>query len=298
MKFKLRRYYLYYLGRVFAFIVYLIPLRVGLWIAGLLGTAAFHLSGKYGRITIENLRAAFGSEKTEGEIRAIAMKVFQNIAKNAVEMVNFPKINASNLDRFVRMENAQILDEGYRKGKGILVLTAHIGNWELMALTLRVKGYPGVTIGKKIYFHKYDRYLNMLRRVHDVNVIYRDESPKNMLKVLKKNWIVGIVADQDIDSIDGVFVNFFGRPAYTPAGPVVLARVSGAALIPVFIVRENGRHVLKVEKPIELADTGDKEKDVINNTQKWSDVIELFVKRYPDQWVWMHRRWKTKKGIK
>ncbi|MDD5428236.1 MAG: lysophospholipid acyltransferase family protein [Candidatus Omnitrophica bacterium] len=295
MKFKLRRYFLYYIGRAVAFVFTLIPLRVGLAIASGVGTLIFHGLPRYRNLTIDNLRYAFGSEKSDEELKGIAKRVFQNLGKNAVELVNLPKFNKARMDKFVRFRNRERLDKAYEKGKGIIVLTAHFGSWELMAAALRENGCPGVTIGRRIYFKKYDDFLNQLRRSRDVEVIYRDESPRKMLKTLKKNWIVGIVADQDVDSVDGVFVNFFGRPAYTPSGPVVLARASGAVLLPVFIIREGNWHTIAVEEPVELADTGNKEADLISNTQKWSGVVESYIRKYPDQWVWMHRRWKTKK---
>ena len=199
------------------------------------------------------------------------------------------------MDKFVRFRNRERLDAAYKKGKGIIVLTAHFGSWELMAAALRENNCPGVTIGRRIYFKKYDDFLNQLRRSRDVEVIYRDESPRKMLKTLKKNWIVGIVADQDVDSVDGVFVDFFGHSAYTPSGPVALAKTSGAVLLPVFIIREGDWHTIAIEEPVELIDTGNKEADLVSNTQKWSNVVESYVRKYPDQWVWMHRRWKTKK---
>ncbi|MCX5686284.1 MAG: lysophospholipid acyltransferase family protein [Candidatus Omnitrophica bacterium] len=294
MKFKVRRYLLYYLGRALAFLFCLMPLRAGLVIGGFLGRAAYHLLPEYRNITIDNLDLAFGKEKSPSEIKRIAKDVFRNLGKNAAELVNFPKINEKNIGDFVLLKNRQILDEAFRKGRGIIIITAHIGNWELMAAALRLNNYPGVTVGRKIYFDKYDKYLNYLRKTHDVNVIYRDDSPRKILKVLKENRIVGIVADQDVDSVEGVFVNFFGLAAYTPSGPAAIARATGAALIPVFIIRKNGRHELVIEEPIELVDTGDKPGDIIKNTQKWSDVIESYIRRYPEQWVWMHRRWKTK----
>jgi KDO2-lipid IV(A) lauroyltransferase len=294
MKYKYRRYYFYYLGRLVAFLVYLLPLSIGLWIARSLGSLGYAVAGKYRRTAIENLKAAFGSEKADAEIRTIARKVFENVAMIAVEMVRFPRINESNIDRYVRMEHADIIDESYRAGKGTIILTAHFGNWELLAMTLRVKGYPGVAIGRKIYFHKYDDYLNSLRKVHDVNVIDREQSPRTFLKILKANWIVGILADQDVDSVEGVFVNFFGRPAYTPIGPVALAKVTGATIVPAFIVREGLHHRFIVEKPVALVDTGDKEKDMVTNTQAWSDVLESLIRKYPEHWVWVHRRWKTR----
>lgn len=296
MRFKLRRYYLYYLARAVAFIFTVIPLKLGLSIASAFGTLVFYCLPRYRRLTIENLKSAFGNQMSGHEIKEIANRVFRNLGRNAVELVNLPKFNKARMDRFVRFRSRERLDRAYEKGKGVIVLTAHFGSWELMAAALRENNCPGVTIGRRIYFRKYDDFLNKLRRSRDVEVIYRDESPRRMLKTLKQNWVVGIVADQDVDSVDGVFVNFFGRPAYTPIGPVALAKASGAVLLPVFIIREGDWHTIAIEEPIELADTGNKEADLVSNTQKWSDVVESYIRRYPDQWVWMHRRWKTKKA--
>lgn len=294
MKFKYRRYYLYYLGRAAAFTFYMLPLSIGLFIARAFGRMAFYLLGDYRRIAIANLTEAFGKEKSEAEIRRIARKVFENLAMVAVEMVRFPHVDKDNIDGYVRCENLETFDESFKAGRGTIVLTGHFGNWELLAMTIRVKGYPGVAVGRKIYFHKYDDYLNRLRKIHDVNVIDREQSIRSFLKVLKANKIVGVLADQDVDSVDGVFVNFFGKPAYTPIGPVALAKLTGAALVPTFIVREGLHHRFIVNKPIDLVDTGDAGKDMVTNTQAWSDVLESFIRRYPDHWVWVHRRWKTR----
>ena len=277
-----------------AFFFFLIPIGIGRQIASLFGDAAFFILAKYRRRTIKNLKESL-PDKTDKEIKGIARKVFRNLCKNAVELVNFPRMNEENLSSSVEFKNLDIIDKALVNGKGVIIITAHFGNWELLAISMRLKGYAGSVIGRRIYFHKYDRYLNDLRRTGDVNIIYRDESPKKILKALKDNKIIGILADQDVDSVEGVFVDFFGRKAYTPAGPAVLARVSGAALIPVFMVRKNGRHTLFVEKPIEIADTGDKDKDVVTNTERWTSVVESYIRRYPEQWVWMHERWKTSK---
>lgn len=297
MKFKFRRYYLYYLARVGIFLLSLLPSKIGLFLASKAGALVYYILPKYRKIALENLELAFGAEKTKDELTGIARRVFENLGKNGFELIRFPRINKTNIGRLVKLENPDRLKKAFEKGRGVLIITAHIGNWELMAATLRLNDFPGVTVGRRIYFDKYDKYLNYLRKTHDVNVIYRDESPRKILKVLKENRIVGIVADQDVDSVDGVFVDFFGTAAYTPSGPAILAMASGAPLVPVFIVRNNGTHTLFIEEPIEIADTGDREKDVVVNTQKWSNVVESFIRRYPDQWVWMHRRWKTKKGI-
>ena len=296
MKFKLRRYVLYYLARCLAFLVYIIPLSIALALADIIGLLAFWIARKYAKITLENLKSVFGDKKTDKEIRQIALGVFKNIARNAVELVRFPKISKANIDDIIRIEGSRILEAEFSKGKGIIVVTGHIGNWEMMAITLRIKDYPGVAVGKRIYFHKYDEYLNSLRRYHDVNIVYRDDSPRKILKVLKSNGIVGIVADQDVDSVEGVFVDFLGKKAFTPAGPAVLAKATGASLVPVVMIRDGRRHRLIVCDPIELADTGNKEADIAANTQRWSNVLESYIRKYPDQWVWMHRRWKTKEN--
>lgn len=293
MRYKYRRYYLYYLGRAAAFLVFLLPIRVASAIAAFFGRCAYFLLPKYRNITIKNLNHALGNKKTPEEIRRIALKVFENLGRNAGELINFPKINRNNIDRFLSIEGLDIVDRSFAKGKGTIILASHFGNWELVGMTFRVKGYPGATIGRKIYFYKYDNWLNRLRKAQDIDVIYRDDSVRKMLKVLKDNKILGIVADQDVDSVEGVFVSFFGMNAYTPVGPVALAKATGASLIPVFMIREGCRHRFVIEKPIELTDTGNKDADIVTNTQKWSDVVEAYIKRYPEQWVWMHRRWKT-----
>jgi len=295
MKFKLRRYYLYYLARVSAFKIYLLPRAVSMALAGMAGIGAFLLASKYRNRALDNLKSVFGNTKSDAEIRRIARAVFVNLAKNAIELVNLPKISASNIDSLVSIEGRAILDGELAKGRGVIVVTGHFGNWELMPVTLRIKGYAGSVIGRRIYFDRYDRYLNSLRKTHGVEIIYRDDSPRKILKVLKSNGVLGIVADQDVDSVDGVFVDFFGHPAYTPLGPVALAKVTGASLVPAFMIRAGRRHRLVFEKPIELIDTGDKDADNTENTKRWSDVVEAYIRKYPDQWVWMHRRWKTEK---
>jgi len=294
MEYKYRRYFLYYLAKTTAFLIYLLPRALSLPLGSYIGRAAYWSLPRYRRLTLENLTVALGKDKTPAELRAIAEGVFRNLGRNAVELLNFPKIRRHAIGRLVTIEGLDKLNAALALGKGVVLVTGHFGNWELLALTIRLKGYRGAVIGRRIYFEKYDTFLNCLRRVHDVDVIYRDDSPKKILRVLKDNGIIGILADQDVDSVGGVFVTFFGTRAYTPSAPVLLARASGAALIPGFIIRQNGRHRLVITDPVELVDTGDKENDLVTNTQRWSDVVESYIRRYPEQWVWMHRRWKTR----
>jgi KDO2-lipid IV(A) lauroyltransferase len=292
-KIKYRRYYIYYLLKVAISIVSFLPLRVSLVIADLLGKLVFALLPKYRRVAIDNLNEALGPD--EARNAKIVRKLFSNLVKNGAEWIKLAAIDPSDLDKVVtESEGLENLDEGLRGGKGVIVLAFHFGNWELTGMYLRHKGYPGQTIVRRLYFHKYDKLINRVRKHFDVHVIYRDESPKKMLKVLKANGIMGIVPDQDIDSIEGTFVNFFGRPAFTPTAPVKLAMVSGAKIVPVFVVRKaDGTHKLFADKVIDVSSATKSEEDVRKCTQEWSDVLERFVREYPDQWVWVHERWKT-----
>ena len=292
-KVKYRRYYIYYLLRVAIFFVSLLPLRVSLVIADLFGKMAFAVLPKYRKVAIDNLNEAFGPDDVRSA--KIARKLFSNLVKNGAEWIKLAAIAPSDLGKIVTEdEGLKNLDEGLRGGKGVIVLAFHFGNWEITGMYLRYKGYPGQTIVRRLYFHKYDKLINRVRKHFDVHVIYRDESPKKMLKVLKSNGIMGIVPDQDIDSIEGTFVSFFGRSTYTPTAPVKLAMASGAKIVPVFVVRkEDGTHKLFADKVIDVSSATKSEEDVRKYTQEWSDVLERFVRQYPDQWVWVHERWKT-----
>ena len=126
------------------------------------------------------------------------------------------------------------------------------------------------------------------------SVTYRDESPKKVLRILRNGGYIGVLADQDVASIEGVFVDFFGKPAYTPAAPVKFAMKTDAALMPMFLVRNGDKYDFFVEPPVKMRMTGDLERDVLVNTAIWTGILEKYIRKYPDHWVWMHRRWKTK----
>jgi len=294
MKIKTRRYYLYYLAVCGGLIINIFPLRFGLWLAGSIGWVVFAVLPKERRKMFDNLKNAF-PEKKDVEIEKIAREVFSNLCKNAVELVSFRKLTPRTLDKWIISDGAyEKIDRVLSKKKGVIMLASHFGNWELISAYFTLKGYDGTVIARRIYFHKYDEFINRLRRYVGVGVVYRDESPKKIFRVLKRNAMLGILADQDVDSVDGVFVDFFGRPAYTPKAPVALALASGAPIVPCFVIREKNRHRLILEEPLELEEKSDKQETIRFNTQKWSRIVESYIRRYPEQWVWMHRRWKTR----
>jgi len=296
MKIKTKRYYIYYLAIIGSSVIAILPIKVGLFLADIGGWFIYTFFKKYLHISVDNLISSF-PDKSREEAALITKRVFTNMCRNAIEWISIYKLNKKNVDKWITIEGLDKVDRALSKGKGMLMLASHFGNWELISIYFRLKDYPGAVIARRIYFNKYDKFITRLRGSKTVDVIYRDESPKKMLKVLKNNGIMGILADQDMDSVEGIFVDFFGKPTYTAKAPVALALASGAALLPCFIVRENSHHRLIIEDPIELTVTEDKEETIKINTQKWSKVIESYIRKYPDQWVWFHKRWKTKPGL-
>ncbi len=291
-KIKFHRDFLYTLLISARFFFNLLPYRVGFSFGGTIGKITFHILPKEKRKTLLHLRLAFGNEKSDREIRQIGQAVFENYGKTVAELGLIDKI-VKHFDGFVTASGYEHFDKALATGKGVVVTIAHFGNWEVMGGYTALKGYPCTVIAKKIYFEKYDRLLVGLREKMKVKTIYRDDSARSMLGVLRKNGMLGFVVDQDVQSVEGVFVNFFNRPAFTPTAPVRFALASGAPIIPVFIIRRGFRHHMIVEPAIELAQSNDKDEDVRVNTQKWVSVQEKYIRKYPELWVWNHKRWKT-----
>lgn len=294
MKVKTRRYYFYYLAKAAFFLFSLIPLKIGLAIADLVGRTAFSLFGKYRRIAVSNLDEVFSDDHAQNE--RTAKGVFANFAKNGAEWIKLSSIDRSRLGGIVTEdEGFGNLDGVLSRRKGAVVLGFHFGNWELLGLYLRYKGYPGALVARRLYFYKYDKLISRMRERFDAPVIYRDESPKKMLRILRDGKILGIVPDQDVDSVEGVFVDFFGKPAFTPTGPVKLAMAAKTQIVPTFVIRKkDNTHKLVIEKPIDVSGGDGTEEDIKRYTQAWTSVLEKYVREYPEQWVWVHKRWKTK----
>lgn len=296
IKHKFRKELLYYCAVGLLAVSRVIPARVLFAIGTACGWCAYYLLRRERLKTLDNLALAYGREKSAVERNRIARAVFVNLGRNLSELALYPRLDDERFLHLVTMEGREILDREFKKGKGVLIITGHFGNWELFPSFIIASGYSGGVIARRAYYEKYERLLLGLRRSKGFRVFYRDESPREVLKTLKNNEIMGILADQDVRKLDGVFVSFFGIPAYTPTAPVLIAMKSGASLVPGRIVREGRRHCIRLEEPITLRSTGDRESDLVYNTQQWSDCIERYVREHPEQWVWMHRRWRTRPG--
>lgn len=297
MKQRFSRRLLYILLLIVSRTIILLPYGFTLQVGKSFGFLAYLFLPKYSRITKQQLKAAFGNEKSQEQVNKIAKGVFTNLGINAAEVLNMPRLK-KHPAKNIYSTGFEKIDRALAGGKGVVIISAHFGNWELLPLYYVAKGYPSNVIARRIYYEKYDEWVSLLRKNTGANIIFRDESPRKVLEAIKRNELVGIMPDQDIDSLEGVFINFFNMPAYTPSGPVTLAMRMECPILLSFIIREKNRHKIVIDGPIELEITSDKERDIVINTQKWSDVVESYIRKYPEQWVWMHRRWKTKPGPK
>lgn len=292
---KWYRFYLYLFLKVVQWFFLIVPRPVGQFIAALLGMFAWWMLPEQRARTLKHLGHAFGSKKSEAECCKIGRGVFVHLSKTALDICQFPKLTRQRILDLVRLdEGTGKLDEGLSRGKGVIALTAHIGNWELLASYFRFLGYPGKLVGRRIYYDRYDRFLVTLRESALVRTIYRDEAVRLVLEELRKNHVIGMSADQDIDSLEGIFVPFFGHHAWTPIAPAKIALASGAAIVPMYMIHEEGRYRLFIEDPIWPMRSQPKDVAIRQMTTAWCKVVEQMIRRYPDQWAWNHDRWKTK----
>ena len=275
-------------------VVDILPLRLTQCVGAMLGQAGYWVLAPYRRVTLQQLEQALGHETTPRKRRRIARRLFRHLGMNFMEWLSLSKLTARNIDRYIAAPGAiERVRAALARGNGVIILSAHLGNWEYLATYFGLHGVKGGVVARRLRYPEYEQYLLRVRRSQRIETFDRETSFRELVRRLRGNECIGILPDQDVDGVESVFVEFFGRPAHTPVGPVALAMSSGAVILPSYIVREGWRHRIYLDEPIELAQTGDRQRDLIENTQRWSRVTESYIRRYPDQWVWMHRRWKT-----
>lgn len=243
------------------------------------------------RLVMEQLAASdlpLGAQQARRLWRAMVWHQWQNL----LEFLRSPRLNRENLAETVTIRGAEHFDRALAAGRGALLVTAHFGNWELLGASLSLVGYPLHSMVRR-QSGAFDKAINHLREASGNQVFDRVRSGRRILRVLKENGIVGILADQHTDNA-GIPVSFLGRPCKASAAPVALALKSRAPLIPAFAIREGyERHRIEILPPIGLEETGNRERDTADGTRKYTRVIENYVRRYPAQWFWFHRRWRA-----
>jgi KDO2-lipid IV(A) lauroyltransferase len=283
----------------FSLFINLLPEGVALWLGRQLGGVVFYLDWGHRKVALENLHTAFGEEKPERELFAIAQRTFQNLGMMAVEFFRIPKMDMGTFERRVKMEGLAEALALLEKKKGALLLIGHFGNWEMMGLMSKVIGNPIMVLAKPMKKNQWvDQFITKIRNASGLEVISTVNASRKVIKALSQNRVVGILIDQRAKRSEGIWADFFGRKAPTTPGLAVLAMKTRAPIVPVFMVRDGFQtHRLIVKEPLELIRTGDIKKDVEANTQLFNHTLESMIRQYPDQWFWVHRRWERKKRV-
>jgi len=274
----------------------LIPFRMGQSMGRMLGRClGAVLKGRI-HASLNNLRSIFGDMLSEKELLALNKRVVVHFAQMLFEVPHVFRMNRRNLDDYVVFENEQVFHNAINQGRGVFVLTAHFGNWELMSAAIPLRfNVRGAVVVRPVDFKPADRLLRIIRSRFGTDIIPKRRAMKHLLRAMRSNQAVGILLDQNVDWYEGVFVSFLGRLACTNKGLALVAARTGSPVIPTFSVRQpDGRYRVVFEPPVSLEKSGDKIRDMEENTARFTQAIEKYVMTYPDHWFWFHRRWKTR----
>jgi KDO2-lipid IV(A) lauroyltransferase len=272
----------------------LIPRKMAFKLGNLIGQILFLADRKHRKIAIDNLTRSFGHEKSSHEIKILVRRVFKNLGQIVFEIGWSLMLDRKDFQKHFKINGLSNYRNAYEKGKGVLLLTAHMGNWELLSIVIAMAGYPVSVLYRPLDFSPLDRFFAMVRGRFGTELIPSAQSMRRILRSLKHGKVVGMLMDQNVDWPEGVFVDFFGHRACTNKGMALLARRTEAPVVPVFLVREKSGFRAEFGLEIPLIKTEDIRKDLEANTQQYNRVIEGFIRQHPDQWFWVHQRWKTK----
>ncbi|MDD5653922.1 MAG: lysophospholipid acyltransferase family protein [Candidatus Omnitrophica bacterium] len=280
----------YILYRIGQFIALSFPRRIGYKIAIFFSDLHYLFAFKDKRAVRDNLKAVF-PHKSDREICRLRLAMFRNFAKHIVDFFRFSKIDREFIEKNIKTENMHYLDEALKKKKGVITLTAHLGNWELGGAVIGTLGYPFWVVALPHKHKKVDDFFNRQRLSKGVHVLALGKSGRGCLRALKENKILGLVGDRDFNE-SGVIVDFFGKPTIFPEGPAVFSLHIGSVILPGFMIRnKDDNFTFRFEKPIEFHPTGKTGEDTKALVSTYIKVIESYVRKYPDQWYMFRRFW-------
>jgi KDO2-lipid IV(A) lauroyltransferase len=264
---------------------------VGLLIAGL----AYHLHPRLRRVGMRNLELAF-PEKSVAERRKILRGVYRSLGRLLAEFCLFPSYSTANVSRIATYQGFENFEAAEKRGRGVLFLTGHFGGWEIGSWFHSLQGHPMRIVVRPIDNPFVDALVTRYRTLHGNSLIGKQGFARGLLAAMENNETVGILMDTNMTPPQGVFVDFFGIPACTAVGIARVALHTNAAVVPAFTIWDAVLRKYRVEfaPAVELVRSGDTEADAVANTALFNRIFEEYVRKYPDQWLWVHRRWKTR----
>ncbi len=264
-------------------------------LAQLLGTLWFRLDARHREITRNNLKMAFGSELTEAQRETIGRNTFTHLACVLLELPSLFKLNRNNLHQYIEFSGLENLFAVKAKDKGVLVMSSHFGNWELMALAVSLGFWPFNVVVRPLDNPTLDRWIDRIRSRGGNRTIPKSNSAMNILRLLRQGEAVAFLIDQNADWYEGVFVPFFREIACTNKALATLALRTGLPILPAHNYRRpDGRYQVVFHPEVQLIHSGSTLADIEENTALFNRIIEGYVRDHPDQYFWLHQRWKTR----
>ena len=262
---------------------------------GALGLGAFRVDRRHRNVTLENIRMAYHGKLGEEDVAALGREVFRHLGWTVVDICRLHRITPRTVSRYITVEGYDNVERIQAQGRGVIFAPLHLGCWEVLPIATALRGSPAASLARPLDNPYLDFLLNRLRTRWGGEVVSKRNALPELLKILRRAGSVAILIDQNVAREEGVFVEFFGRPACTTVTPVLLALRTGAALVPVAAVRAGReRHRIVVSPEVPLVKSGDLTQDLQVNTGALSRVLEEIIRQNPEQWFWVHRRWKTR----
>jgi KDO2-lipid IV(A) lauroyltransferase len=261
----------------------------------MLAGAVYHLHGRLRKVGLRNLEIAY-PEMAAAARRKIVRGVFVSLGRQLAEFCQFPRYTRDNVAQVAVYEGFENFDAAQRRGKGVLFLTAHLGGWEVGSFVHSIHGHTMRIVVRALDNPYLDRLVERYRTLHGNSTFEKQDFARGLISAMRAGETVGLLMDQNMTPPAGVFVDFFGVPACTASGIARVALRTDASVVPAFTIWDDVRRKYRITfaPQLTLPKTGDDERDVLNATQLFTSVIEEYVRKSPDQWLWVHRRWKTR----
>jgi Kdo2-lipid IVA lauroyltransferase/acyltransferase len=272
-----------------------LPRSIARAIGAAIGWFAFAALPRLRHTGTKNLALAF-PEMPESEREQILRKMYRNLGWQLAEFCKMRHYSLQEANRFIRNDGLEHYLSARHRGQGVLVITGHLGAWELSSFYHSLAGHPMSMVIRRLDNLFIDRFVNHIRCLHGNRVLHKDDFARGLIAAMRSGETVGVLMDTNMTPPQGVFVDFLGHAACTASGVARVALRTGAAVLPGFLLWEptEHRYVLRFLPVLQLISTGDDDSDAIANTQLFTNAIEEMIRRYPDQWLWVHRRWKTR----
>ncbi|HEV2135087.1 MAG TPA: lysophospholipid acyltransferase family protein [Terracidiphilus sp.] len=272
-----------------------VPRKPARWAARLLAITVYWCFGRLRRVGARNLQMALPELSPETRTK-ILRGVYIHLAWQLVEFCRMPRYTVENTRTWMRTEGLNRFLAAQAKGKGVLIVTGHLGAWEVSSFYHSLMGHPMGMVIRRLDNRRLDAFVNSIRCMHGNWVLHKDDFGRGLLTAMHKGQTVGILMDTNMTPPQGEFVDFFGISACTATGLAHVARKTGAAVLPGFMLwgATERRYVLHFGEEIEIPHTDDVDRDIVEGTRRCTAAIEAWIRRYPDQWLWIHRRWKTR----